>query len=318
MKIYRMMPFPVNTNIFLRKFYQVAATKKTGHNIISASRRTDIPAFYSTWFMNRIREGEAIYKNPFFPEKKYTVDLSPEKVAGIFFWSRYPHPMFPHLAELSDRGYTYCFLYTVTGYPRNIEPRQPDIETTLSVFKTLSQTIGKTRVIWRYDPVLLNRKGVSPAFHRKNFEFLLKELTPFTSKVIISIIDPYKHTRAGIGDEREGVPYQPEAYISLVKMLADMAENHGLPIESCAEPSLHIPGITPGRCVDAVLMETLSGKKTSKAKHVQRKGCLCQKSIDIGAYNTCIFGCRYCYANQDHEKAITYFSHHDPTIRSMI
>lgn len=286
--------------------------------IISASRRTDIPAFYSKWFMNRIRQGYAIYRNPFFREKTYTVDLRPDAVSGIYFWTRYPEPIIPSLDELNRLGYAYCFLYTITNYPRAIEPGRPDLKKTIAVFKTLSEKTSKKHVIWRYDPIILNQRDLSESWHKDNFKYLVDRISGLTEKVIISIVDPYKQTKNGIGHREDGVYYAYSDYLGLLEWMVEIAHKAGLFVQSCAEEGVHIPGILKGACVDAYLMDEISGKKTSKAKHVQRKGCLCHRSVDIGAYNTCIFGCRYCYANQDHKRALVNNKAHHPAVPLLI
>lgn len=280
--------------------------------IISASRRTDIPAFYSSWFMNRIREGFAIYPNPLFPGKTYRVDLRPQAVNGIVFWTRYPEPLMPYLKELDDRGYAYYFLISILNYPREIEPFRPSIGKTIQVVRKLSQTIGPDRVIWRYDPVILIPETTGLNFHIENFSWLVEQLSGVTEKVIVSIVDPYQKTVMDLKIKGQTASFDPDDYQKLLTEISLLAQKAGLILQSCAEPLMDISGIVPGRCVDAELIQTLSGLKTAKQQHIQRKGCLCQKSVDIGVTNTCLFGCRYCYATSDFQRARANYQKHDP------
>ena len=279
--------------------------------IVSVSRRTDIPAFYADWFMNRIREGFALYPNPIFPGKIHHVDLSPDAVNGFVFWTRYPTPLSPHLKELDNRGYAYYFLITLLNYPREIEPRRPPLNKSIQAIHALAQTIGPERVIWRYDPILIGSEKIDRNFHVKNFSRLCKTLSPATRKVVVSIIDPYQ--KAVFSLKNLNISFKPVDYEPLLLEMVQIAKSFGLMIQSCAEPLIHLPGIIPGRCVDASLMEAISGKKTSKAGHIQRKGCLCQKSVDIGVARTCLFGCRYCYASSLDNPPIRHFKTHDPS-----
>ena len=283
----------------------------TQAKIISASRRTDIPAFYTPWFMNRIREGYAVYPNPMFPEKNHRVDLTPDAVSGIVFWTRYPQPLMPFLSELDSRGYTYYFMISLLNYPRHIEPQAPSPGRVISLIHDLAAIIGPQRVFWRYDPIILGPM-VSAGWHMENFSCLAKALSGATEKVIVSTVDPYHHTVNDMGGTLQGFQYDPGEYMVLLEKLAAVASQEGLIMQSCAEPDVGITGITPGRCVDAALMERLSGRKTSRQKHMQRKGCLCQKSVDIGVNNTCVFGCRYCYATSSQEIAVANYRGHNP------
>ena len=220
--------------------------------------------------------------------------------------------MVPFLPELDRLGYTYCFLYTITNYPGDIEPGSPDVIKTTQLFNELSQLLGKNRVVWRYDPLILDDRQLSISWHKENFRYLTGLLSGATEKVIVSIIDPYKQTKTGLGNGTTNVSYHPDDYFELLEWMSELADQEGLIMQSCAESMIRAPKVEMGACIDAYLMEKLSGKKTSKAKHTQRKGCLCHRSIDIGAYNTCIFGCKYCYATKDHELAKRNYQQHQP------
>ena len=285
--------------------------------IVSVSRRTDIPAFYTRWFMNRVRAGWCTYPNPMFPAKICTVDLTPESVAGFVFWTRNARPLLPYLNELRDRGYAYYILYTVVNYPRELDPRSPSPEHAAETMRRLCNRLGPDPVTWRYDPIILNARGLSPAWHRENFARLLELLAPSTATVVLSIVDPYRKTTRRMGNTGDGVVYDPEEYTALLAALARQARERGLAVQSCAETTVDIPDITPGPCVDADLRARLSGEKVSRARHRHRPGCLCHRSVDIAVNNTCGFGCRYCYATANHTRALKTLRAHDPNAPSL-
>ena len=143
--------------------------------IISASRRTDIPAFYARWFMNRIREGYCTVPNPFNPNQVSRISLKPEDVDIIVFWTRYARPLMPFLNELDDRGYRYYFLYTLMNNPRALEPKSPSHKRSLNTFQNLSNRIGMEKVIWRYDPIVFTRI-TDPNFHKETYQHIAEQL----------------------------------------------------------------------------------------------------------------------------------------------
>ncbi|MDD2734597.1 MAG: DUF1848 domain-containing protein [Desulfuromonadaceae bacterium] len=279
--------------------------------IISASRRTDIPAFYAPWLMNRIRAGYCCYPNPVFPAKFYRVSLHTEDVSGFVFWTRHPAPLLPYLSELDKAGFTYYFQYTVTGYPQTIDGSSPPLETAIKTFLTLSQAIGANRVVWRYDPIILHTE-ITAEWHHNNFRRIADAIGSSAHHLVISVVDPYVKTQRRLGSSKDGVSYAIDAYSDLLHRIAAEAADRNLRVESCAEASLQIPGIVPGRCVDAHLLHGISGRASSHiSHHNQREGCLCHRSVDIGVNNSCGFGCSYCYATVNHDTARETVNRHD-------
>lgn len=269
--------------------------------ILSISRRTDIPAFYSEWFFRRIREGFLYVRNPMNPRQVSRIDLSPEVVDCIVFWTKNPAPMLDRLEEL--REYPFYFQFTLTGYGRDIEPSLPDKRKELiPIFQKLSERTGKDRIIWRYDPILINDRYTAE-YHLKVFEEIAGCLKNYTEKVVISFVDFYAKTLRNTkglhikGLDRKGMT-------ELAKGLAGIAESSGLVIETCAEQTdLQEVGIRHGSCIDKKQIEKIVGCALSLEKDKnQRDACGCFESIDVGAYNTCGNGCRYCYANYNEEK----------------
>jgi len=285
--------------------------------IISASRRTDIPAFYTPWFMNRVREGFLLTRNPFNPHQLKRVSLLPDEVDAIVFWTRNPSMLMPHLQELDRLGYRYYFQYTLTGYPRNLEATVPRPRKAIQTFSELSDRIGPDRVVWRYDPILLSNM-VDSNEHKRLFSKIASLLAGRTRRVVISFFDPYKKTQRNLS-RIDGLVYSDitqdrGAMSDLARFMFGEANSHGMSIESCAELSdLQSAGIPPGKCIDAGLINTLFGLSVDEAKDPgQRKECGCVKSVDIGAYNTCLHGCAYCYATFSQGTVRSNRKKHDP------
>jgi DNA repair photolyase len=277
--------------------------------IISASRRTDIPAFYSDWFMRRLRAGFVDVVNPFNFHQIRPVDLKPESVDAIVFWTRNARPMLKYLPEMDRAGYRYYFLYTITGYPKELEENLPPIQNAIDTFQRLSEAVGPQRVIWRYDPIVIS-SITGPDYHRENFEKIAAALSGHTGRVIVSFVDMYKKVERRLKriSENDGISFtSPESQqiINLSNDLKMTADSCGLEIRSCAEEiDLVSSGIKPGKCIDDDLINSSFGLNFPYRKDPhQRKACRCTASVDIGAYDNCGYRCVYCYANSSFEKA---------------
>jgi hypothetical protein len=288
--------------------------------IISASRRTDIPAFYSEWFMNRVREGWCWVPNPLNMKQVSRVSLRPDDVEAIVFWSKNPAPLIPHLDELDQSGFHYYFQFTLNDYPRALEPRVPSLDARLSTFLSLSQRVGPLCVVWRYDPIIIS--NITPIeFHIEKFYQIAEKLRNATSRVMISIVDFYRKTDKNLSqlEKEEGFffdrdPLSSPPTTSLLRNLADIARQNGMEIFTCAEERdyTHI-GIPPGRCVDErILRQRWSLNLKYKKDPSQRDSCLCMVSKDIGINNTCMHGCPYCYATVNYSVAQRRYNEHDP------
>jgi hypothetical protein len=282
--------------------------------IISASRRTDIPAFYSQWFMNRIRAGCCEVPNPFNPSQIASISLRPEDVDVIVFWTRDPRPMMPHLRELNERGFLYYFLYTVMDNPSSIDPHGPPVTTSLHTFRALADRIGPARLIWRYDPIAFT-PYTDPEFHEHAFRHIAEGLKGHTNRCIISTINLYRKTWNRLA--RKGIrisPPEERAFKNLMLFIVREARDKGMEICSCAMPlELDGYGIKHGKCVDDSYISKVFGTEVTHRKDPsQRKACGCVISKDIGMYDTCLFGCLYCYATSSVEKARENRNKHDP------
>ena len=263
--------------------------------IISASRRTDIPAFFSGWFMNRIREQYALVRNPFNSHQVSKISLNPDVVDCIVFWSKNPGPMLTRLNELQN--YTFYFQYTLNAYGREIEMNLPALEQRIETFQSLSKMIGKERIIWRYDPIILNETYTAD-WHISTFSNLAGQLSGYTRKCTISFIDMYPTITNNVSPL--GIREMTDDSIAaLSRKLSSIAASCGLVIDTCAE-KIDLSGynIRHGCCIDGELIAKLAGcpVNTQKDKN-QRPECRCAASIDLGFYNTYRNGCLYCYAN---------------------
>lgn len=278
--------------------------------ILSASRRTDIPAFFSDWFFARMREGYACVRNPFNPRQVSRVDLSPEVVDCIVFWSKNPEPMLPRLDELE--GYAYYFQYTLNGYGQEVEPGLPSLDRRTDTFLRLSERLGKERVVWRYDPIFFSG-AYTPEAHLERFERMAARLSGAAEKCVVSLMDEYpgKNTRALA---RLGA-YRPEEgeLERFFAALGEIARRWGFTAATCAESlSLERYGIGHNSCIDRRLIERLTGYPLKVGRDGQRPDCLCAKCEDIGAYDTCPHGCVYCYANARPGTVRKMFGQYEP------
>lgn len=269
--------------------------------ILSVSRRTDVPNYYSDWFINRLKEGFLYVRNPMNTHQISRINLSPEVIDCIVFWTKNPANMLGKLEYLQD--YAYYFQFTLTGYGRDIEPNLPDKRKELiPAFQKLSEKIGKEKVIWRYDPILLSDKYTAD-YHLRAFEEIAGNLAGYTEKAVISFVDLYEKTWRNIRGLGIRLATEKEM-MGLAAEMARIASKYNLEIESCAEQwDFQKVGIQQGSCIDKKLIERIVGcRLTGQKDKNQRKECGCFESVEVGAYNTCLNGCRYCYANFSDEK----------------
>jgi hypothetical protein len=299
------------------------STKGGPPYIISASRRTDIPAFYAKWFINRIRAGFCTVPNPLNKAQVSRVSLRPEDVLVFVFWTRYPKPLMEYLDELDKREYRYYFQFTLMDNPPELDPKMPPLERRLETFKRLADKIGREKVIWRYDPIVISEK-TSPEFHLATYSKIIKELKDYTRRSVISIVDlHYRKIKDRIQLlQKNGTPiveWQDE-FGTFVKQIAGIAQENGLEIQSCAEAiDLKKYGILPGKCIDDELIKRVFGIEVPHQKDpAQREACHCVISRDIGMYDSCLFGCVYCYATSCFKKARENHLKHNPDSPSLL
>ena len=305
--------------VCLREGYPKSAEQM----IVSASRRTDIPAFYAEWFVRRVRAGYCEVPNPMNPRQVARVSLLPEEVDAVVFWTRSPRALLPRLAELDVRGLRYYFQFTICGYGPPLEVRNPPTATALDTFKRLASRLGPDRVIWRYDPLVFS-EVTTVDFHLGNFESMAMALKGYTHRCVVSIWDNYRKLSSRLEDlTSQGVHLrQPtqEEIASLIPRLAQVCAAHGMEVVSCAEPyNLRPYGVCPGKCIDDEFIGRVFGLEVSHIKHsAQRKACGCVVSKDIGMYDSCLFGCTYCYATSKFERSRLNYRLHNPDAPSLL
>ena len=279
--------------------------------IISASRRTDIPAYYSEWLFNRLKEGYVLVRNPMNYHQVGKISLSPDVVDGIVFWTKNPSPMMARLSELEK--YTYYFQFTLTSYGRDAEPNLPSKNDVLiPCFQKLSKTIGRERVIWRYDPIFFNGH-YTMEYHCKYFTLMAARLGDYTDTCTVSFLDLYQKTERNVRPlniQRDTTEMQ----IEIMEKFAGIAAKYGFAINTCSEKiDLASLNISHSCCIDRARLERLGNYELNVKKDpTQRPECGCMASVDIGTYNTCKNGCLYCYANFSRETVEKNFGKHNP------
>lgn len=297
--------------------------------ILSASRRTDIPAFYMPWFMERLVQNCFRVVNPFNPRQTRLIPISPEQVDAIVFWTRAPHKIEAVADQLERLGYDRTTaLVTITGYGRELEPRAPDPALAMEGVRGLAARWGgPERVIWRYDPILLGPKN-SPQDHCQRFEKLAAGLEGAVQRVIVSFIDLYRKTARrlkALGNG--GYPLDSDQDPGgkqgggLLKDLAGIAARRGMELMACAEPPLLLPsGVRPGRCIDPLWLAQLFPARPfqDEKDRGQRPFCGCCPAVDVGMPDSCLFGCVYCYAVRSDDIARKNHSRHCPTADSLL
>lgn len=272
--------------------------------IISASRRTDIPAFYSDWFLNRIKERYVLVPSPYNSKMISRISLDPAVVDCIVFWSKNPAPMLEKLDKLKD--YNYYFQFTLNPYGPDIENHLPTISKRIDTFKRLSDRIGKEKVIWRYDPVLTN-ETYTPGFHKEKFAEIAYELKEHTEKCMLGFIDHYQHIRTAVS--RFNIQPLLKADIEEMAMsFKKTVDTCSIQLDTCTvKVDLTHLGIPGGLCIDNQLVERIAGYPISVRKDKnQRDICRCAESIDIGTYESCLNGCIYCYAIKGNYNTVKY------------
>lgn len=278
--------------------------------ILSVSRRTDIPAFYWEWFLNRVQAGFVDVRNPMNIHRVSRIDIRPEVVDCIVFWTKNAGNIIPHLDQLKD--YKYYFQYTINPYNKLIEENVPLKKYVVENFRLLSEIIGPNRVIWRYDPIFLTDM-IDVDYHLRYFEELAKRLKGHTNRCVISFVDLYKKTVSNTRELMMKEPTDMEMHF-LAHNLSSIAKDYGMEIVSCSESiDLDFDGVRHGCCIDRNLIEEIVGYKIDVKKDKnQRKECGCVESVDLGAYNTCLHACKYCYANFNNMKVQTLSKMHNP------
>jgi len=272
--------------------------------IISASYRTDIPAYFSAWFKAGLARQYVTVKNP-YNNRESKVSLAPDDVDAYVFWTRNIAGFLAQLEDLHAAGIPFAIQYTVTGYPRALEQATPHWERAVELIRVCAARYGKRAVVWRYDPIVLSSCTDAP-FHRRNFARIAANLSDAVDEVVVSFMEPYAKTRRNLdkasaaGGFTWHLPEQDERH-DLLADLSIMAENHAIRMTSCAQDGLPIAA---AKCIDVDRLSDIAGREIRARKKGNRAYCECAESRDIGAYDTCAQGCAYCYAVSSRQVAV--------------
>ncbi len=276
--------------------------------ILNTGSRTDIPAYYSNWFYQRIKDGYVIVRNPYNPTQVTKYILSPDVIDAIVFCTKNPAPMLDRLDELKD--FDMFWFVTITPYGKDIEPFVPDKDAVMDSFISLARTVGPAKMSWRYDPIFIDEK-YDVDFHINAFRKMSEKLKGSTNQVVVSFIDLYEKTK-------KNFPGVKSVSFSDQKMLIDafskIARENNMQIHLCCErEELVRDNVDASGCLSQSVLEDAIGThlKVPKPQNA-RAECQCLLGADIGAYNTCGHGCKYCYANYDRETVVYNMKHHDP------
>jgi hypothetical protein len=283
--------------------------------IVSASYRTDIPAFYGDWFLRRLADGRCRTVNP-YNGRVSEVPLGRDAVDGIVFWTRNAAPFLAGLEQISAAGTPFVVQYTLTAYPRPLERSVAPVEAAIETMRRIARRYGPRALVWRYDPVMLTSL-TPPHWHRETFARLTRDLAACSDEVVLSFVQVYAKTRANSdrAARRFGFTWwepAPEEKRALLQDFAEIAGDAGLKASLCAQPELLGPGLAEAHCIDAARLADLAGRPVAAETKGNRPGCRCARAVDVGAYDTCPHGCVYCYAVRRPELAKKRYRAHRP------
>ena len=275
--------------------------------IINTGMRTDIPAFYAKWLLNRIKDGYVYVRNPYYRNLVTKYSLSPEVVDCLAFCTKNPRPLISHLSELDK--YKQFWFVTITPYGKNIEMNVPNKKQVINDFKKLSEHLGKNSVAIRYDPIFINEK-FNVNMHIKCFEKLLSELKGYTEDCTISFLDMYEKVKRNAPNLR---PPTIAEQIEIAKAFSKIGKQNNITIHACCEREyLQDYGLDITGCMGQQIIEKAIKNKLNVLKNSKRRQCNCLMGNDIGAYNSCMHLCKYCYANANQELVKENIKRHNP------
>ena len=276
--------------------------------IINTGSRRDTVQYYSEWLLKRFKEGFVYSRNPLFFNKVTKYELNPEVVDCVIFCSKNYEPMLERLHEITDRFNTY-FYYTITAYGKDIEPNVPSIEDSIETLIKLSEIVGAKRIAWRYDPILLTEKYTKNR-HYETFDYMSEKLSPYIDRCIFSFVEMYKKLKTNMP---EIILLTPEDKDEIAKNIGLIAKKNKILLQTCATlENYEKYNIIQSGCITAEILGTANGVTFSNIKHSgNRKGCRCMESRNIGDYDTCPNGCKYCYANQNPQIARKNYEKHN-------
>jgi len=282
--------------------------------IVSASYRTDIPAFHAAWLLSRLEAGFAEVENP-YGGAPYKVSLRPGEVQGFVLWTRNIKPLLADLPRVAARA-PFMVQFTLTGYPRPLEPGVIGRQAALDQLRALRGTWGPRVAVWRYDPILISTL-TPPEAHRASFATIASALEGAVDEVVVSFADLYRKTARNLAAaaRRHGFAWRDppdDEKRALLAELSGIASEHRMRLTLCVEPALASAAAEPSRCIDAARLSDIAGRPILAREQGNRPGCLCAASRDIGAYDTCAQGCVYCYAVTSRTRAAARIKAQDP------
>ncbi len=277
--------------------------------IINTGSRTDTVQYYTEWLLKRFEEGFVYSRNPLFPNKVTKYELDPEVLDCVIFCSKNYEPILPHIKLISDRFNTY-FHYTITAYGKDIEPNVPSIDESIETLIKLSEIIGKHRIAWRYDPILLTEKYTKDV-HYETFEYMTEKISPHIDRCIFSFVEMYKKLKTNMP---EIILLNQNDKNEIAKNIGGIAKKYGMIIQTCATNGNYEQyGIKPSGCMTSEILGNANNVTFKKIRHSgTRHDCNCMENRNIGDYDTCPNGCKYCYANQNPEIALENYKKHKP------
>lgn len=277
--------------------------------IINTDSRTDTVQYYSDWLLKRFKEGFVYSRNPLFPNIVTRYELNPNILDCVVFCSKNYEPILDRLTEITDKFNTY-FHYTITAYGRDIEPNVPTIDESIETLIKLSKIVGKQRIAWRYDPILLTKKYTKQV-HYNTFDYMSKRLSPHIDRCIFSFVDMYKKLETNMP---EIIILNNNDKIEIAKNIGSIAKKHNMIIQTCATiEDFKQFGILQSGCMTSKILGNANNITFKKVRHSgNRQGCKCIENRNIGDYDTCPNGCKYCYANKNPQIAQENYKKHNP------
>jgi hypothetical protein len=284
--------------------------------IVSASRRTDIPAFYADWFISRIHEGYVLYPLPHSDKLKY-LELTSENVECIVFWSKNYEKLITYFNILDQKGFDYYFHFTINNYSNQLEVNTISTEKAIEQVKRLADHKSPEHVLWRYDPIITT-KDMNINYHLYNFETLAAKLQGLTSRCYIEFVDMYRKVERNFNNiDLSYTPLSQQQKYKLTSGLASIASNYGIEVYACCDNSLVSEVVQQAHCIDPELVVKLTGRTINYNFAPTRNDCGCVKSIDIGEYGSCLHGCLYCYACENIEASKQFYNNFEHTAAAM-
>ncbi len=276
--------------------------------ILHVSGRTDIVAYYTDWFIKRLRAGYCFVRNPIYPTIVYRYDLRPQAIDAIIFCSKNYTPILKYLPKLLSSYNIVCH-YTITAFEEDIEPNVPSIDVSIETLIKLSRLIGKERVIWRFDPILFTKK-YSASYIIEKFAYILEKIAPYIQRIIFSFVEEYAKVKRNMP---ELITLSKEDKNALAKELSRLAKKHGIILQTCGMTEDYKSfGILPSGCTTPQILYEATKQSFQKKKGTPKRiGCTCLPTRDIGAYNTCPHACKYCYANLTPSSSLKTIQQHD-------